>query len=355
MRYFLELCLQSVIAATEFLDAEIIVVDNASSDESCSMVKKKFPEVKLIENPQNFGFSKGNNIGVAKAVGEYICILNPDTVVAEDTFSILLKFADTRKNLGIIGCKLVDGTGTFLPESKRNIPTPSVAIKKILGSSKSYYANQIKGDEVGKVDILVGAFMLMKRQVYKQLHGFGEDYFMYGEDVDLSYRVKKAGFDNFYNADTTVIHFKGESTLKDKVYAERFYGAMQIFYNKHFRKNWLFDVLVWFGIKFAKYFRNSPDKLRPKVDSFILVSDNENKEIRHRFNPLKRVLKIEDVSSKTEVIFDANYLSFKNIIECMEKLTTISPVTFKILPKKANFILGSNHSKTKGEVVMFKN
>ena len=206
VRYFLELCLHSVKAATEAIDAEIIVVDNNSSDDSCSMVKQLFPEVILIENKENLGFSKGNNQGVANAKGEYICILNPDTVVPEDAFSELLKFSKTKDNLGIIGCKLVDGSGKFLPESKRNIPVVKIALQKIRGNSTNYYANHVQESEVAKVDILVGAFMFMKQSVYNSLSGFDEDYFMYGEDIDLSYKAVKAGLDNYYFGTTTAIH-----------------------------------------------------------------------------------------------------------------------------------------------------
>ncbi len=355
MRYFLELCLQSVQLATKSINAEIIVVDNDSSDDSCRMVKEKFPEIGLIENQKNFGFSKGNNIGVAKARGEYVCILNPDTVVAEDTFTTLLKFADSKKNTGIVGCKLIDGTGKFLPESKRNIPTPVVAIKKILGSSKTYYANHINMDEIGIVDVQVGAFMLIKRSVYEELSGFDEDYFMYGEDIDLSYRVKMAGYKNYYNPQTTVLHFKGESTLKDQVYAERFYGAMHIFYKKHFKQNLIFDFLVWLGIKFAKQIKIDNKSNLNKPKQYVLISNSENQEISKRIKPFKLASKIDQALSNQEVVFDANFMSFKDIIHQMGLFSNAENITFKILPKNANFILGSNHSKLKVEVVVFKN
>ena len=355
MRYFLELCLQSVQLATRSINAEIIVVDNGSSDDSCRMVKEKFPGIVLIENQENFGFSKGNNIGVAKANGYYVCILNPDTVVAEDTFTKLLKFADSLKNIGIVGCKLIDGTGKFLPESKRNIPTPAVAIKKIFGNSKAYYANHLNADETGNVDVLVGAFMLIKRSVYEQLSGFDEDYFMYGEDIDLSYRVKMAGYKNYYNPQTTVLHFKGESTLKDQVYAERFYGAMHIFYKKHFRQNLLFDLLVWLGIKIAKFSNGEIKSVLNKPERYVLISNSENVELSKRIKPLKIASYIDRTLSNQEVVFDANYMTFKNIIHQMVLCSNTENITFKILPKNANFILGSNHSKLKGEVVVFKN
>ena len=209
VRYFLELCLQSVQAALETIPSEIIVIDNNSEDESCDMVKDKFPSITLIENNSNIGFSKANNQAVQVAKGEYVCILNPDTVVAEDTFKSVLNFADKQTNLGIVGCRLIDGSGKYLPESKRNIPLVNIAIKKVLGNSKGYYANHVKEFDVAKVDVLVGAFMLLKRSLYNSLGGFDEDYFMYGEDIDLSYKSLKKGNDNYYFGETSVIHYKG--------------------------------------------------------------------------------------------------------------------------------------------------
>src|SRR5690606_37090224 len=175
VRYFLEQCVLSVQKALEGIDGEIIVIDNASSDDSCQMIKEKFPNVTLIENKDNLGFPKGNNIGVAQAKGEFICILNPDTVVAEDTFSKILNTEHWQLNTGIIGCKLIDGSGKFLPECKRGVPTPWVAFTKIFGLYKlfpksswfnQYYAMHLDENQSGQVDILVGAFMIMKRDLY---------------------------------------------------------------------------------------------------------------------------------------------------------------------------------------------
>ena len=143
VKYFLELCLRSVETAISNIDAEIIVVDNNSEDGSCYMVKDLFPNVKLIENKENYGFSKGNNIGVSQAKGDYLCILNPDTVVAEDTFLKLLEFSENKIKLGIVGCKLINGRGEFLPESKRKIPYVNAAFKKLIGNTDDYYANNI--------------------------------------------------------------------------------------------------------------------------------------------------------------------------------------------------------------------
>ncbi|MBT8268681.1 MAG: glycosyltransferase family 2 protein, partial [Bacteroidia bacterium] len=198
VRHFLELCLCSVEKATKGLDTEIIVADNNSSDDSCAMVRVEFPGVKLIENKENLGFAKGNNAAVEQAQGEYICILNPDMVVPENLFRELLDFASDHPKMGAVGCKLIDGSGQFLPESKRNVPTVKVALGKLTGSSKGYYADHIEVDHDAPVDILVGAIMFMKKAVYKEVGGFDEAYFMYGEDIDLSYTLLKKGYQNWY-------------------------------------------------------------------------------------------------------------------------------------------------------------
>ncbi len=354
VRYFLELCLQSVEAAIIGLDAEIIVVDNNSKDESCSMVKSKFPNVKLIENKENPGFSKGNNIGIAKAKGEYLCILNPDTVVAEDTFKKVLDFADSKTNVGIVGCKLVDGNGDFLPESKRNIPTPSIAIKKILGNAKQYYVNTVDENTIGLTDIFVGAFMLIKTAVYKEVNGLDEDYFMYGEDIDLSYKIIKAGYNSYYYGETTVIHYKGESTLKDKTYAKRFYGAMQIFYKKHFKSNILFDTLVWLGIQSARFIKNTIVEESPVVEQYAYISNTNNEALESKvLKPIILASVETPITENTQVIFNADTMSYKTIIERITNSEKNKGITFKILPKSSNFILGSHSSKSRGEVITF--
>lgn len=355
VRHFLELCLQSVERAITNIEAEIIVVDNASVDESCTMVRLKFPKVRLISNPENVGFSKGNNIGVQQAKGAYVCILNPDTVVAEDTFITLMDFAEQQNNLGIVGCKLIDGTGRFLPESKRNLPTPMVALKKLLGFSNSYYARHLEANTIGEVTVLVGAFMLLKRDLYNHLQGFDEDFFMYGEDIDLSYRAAKLGFKNYYYGATAIIHFKGESTLKDRGYARRFFGAMKLFYQKHFKRNLMVNLLVYFGIKLA-YFTKSVG--RPKINCpstiwFYGHSAYLQSQLGERgvFHFIETGVSIE---SGTTVIFDANTLSFKNIITLLIQNSIKRNTCFKILPKKVNFILGSHASDTQGKVMWLK-
>lgn len=358
VRYFLEACIRSVQNAITELDAEIIVIDNNSPDDSCEMMQTIFPEIQLIANTENVGFAKANNQGVKVAKGEYVCILNPDTIVAEDTFIQLLHFAEKIENLGSIGCKLVDGSGAFLPESKRNIPTPMVSVKKILGNKNSGYYSDVHEDEIGKVDILVGAFMLMKKSVYEAVAGFDEDYFMYGEDIDLSYKIKKAGFQNYYYGKTSVIHYKGESTLKDKTYAKRFYGAMQLFYKKHFKRNLIYDIAVTLGTKLIPLVSKSDKEVQKQVEKCIIVTNNQThfEQIQSVYAG-KNCVKVENLDNffqqieyknQTEIVLDNNFLETKTIIQLFEKRLGY----YKILPKSSTFILGSDSSKSRGEVWM---
>jgi GT2 family glycosyltransferase len=364
VRYFLELCVLSVQNAIQNIDAEIIVIDNNSQDDSCAMMKQRFPNLKLIENKENSGFPKGNNIGVSQAKGEYICILNPDTVVAEDTFTKVLAFAQKQNDLGIIGCKLIDGTGNFLPESKRGTPTPFVAFTKITGLYKvfpktfgKYYAQHLSENESGKVEILVGAFMLMKRDLYNEIGGFDEHCFMYSDDIDLSYMALKKGKSNYYFHETSVIHYKGESTIKDKVYMKRNQQAMNFFFKKHFRVPFFFTVFMKLGIVFFSVVKLFQWKSKPQStpEHYILISDNEilRENLENQLKkPVKRQINAKSFSENraSEIIFDQNYLDFKTIIEAFEANKNQN-FTFKILPKSTCFILGSNSSFDRGEVL----
>lgn len=254
--YFLEQCLHSVKKALLHTQAEIIVVDNNSVDGSVAMVQQKFPEFKLIANKQNTGFSFANNQALKIAKGEYCLLLNPDTVVEEDTFKKVVDFMDAHPDAGGLGVKMIDGKGNFLPESKRGLPTPAVAFYKIFGLSflfpKSklfgkYHLGYLDKEQVHEIEILSGAFMLMRKSVLDKVGLLDEDFFMYGEDIDLSYRIIKGGYKNYYFPGTSIIHYKGESTKKSSVnYVFVFYKAMVIFARKHFSdKNAnLFSLLI---------------------------------------------------------------------------------------------------------------
>jgi len=263
VKYFLEQCLNSVQKAIEGMQAEVIVVDNNSVDSSCSMVKEKFPLVKLIENKVNSGFSKANNQAIKISAGKYILLLNPDTVVEDDTFRKVIDFMEKTPDAGGLGVKMIDGKGNFLPESKRGLPTPTVAFYKIFGFSRffpkskvfgKYHLGYLDKDKVHEVDVLSGAFMLLRKSVLDVIGLLDEDFFMYGEDIDLSYRITQAGYKNYYFPETRIIHYKGESTKKGSVnYVLVFYNAMIIFARKHFsRKN---ASLFSFLIRLAVYFR----------------------------------------------------------------------------------------------------
>ncbi|RZJ63539.1 MAG: glycosyltransferase family 2 protein [Flavobacterium sp.] len=374
VRYFLELCVQSVQDALRGIDGEIIVVDNNSPDDSCAMMRERFPDVALIENKDNAGFPKGNNIGVAAAKGKYICILNPDTVVSNDTFTNVLAFAERQQDLGIIGVKLIDGRGDFLPESKRGVPTPWVSVTKIGALYKlfpknklfnRYYAQHIDKNETGKTEVLVGAFMVMEREQYLAVGGFDEDCFMYSDDIDLSYMILKSGLNNFYFHETSVIHYKGESTVKDGMYMKRFREAMQFFYKKHFKSSPVFDVFMRAGaLLFAMVKRN---KKAPLIvpDYYLLLSDNEMLRKTLESKLQKKVLMVSNykenaVISQTfsdagvcEVVFDNELISYKEITSFME-LHASPKRTFKIRPAGTSFIVGSNSSNDRGEVVAFE-
>jgi O-antigen biosynthesis protein len=263
VKYFLEQCLHSVRIAARNMDCEVFVVDNNSVDGSVQMVEEKFPEVRLIANKDNRGFSKANNQAIRIAGGEYILLLNPDTIVEEDTFEKIIRFMDEHPDAGGLGVKMVDGKGKFLPESKRGLPTPAVAFYKIFGLSglfpKSkvfgqYHLTYLHPDEIHQVDVLSGAFMLIRKTVLDKIGGLDEEYFMYGEDIDISYRITREGYKNYYFPQTRIIHYKGESTKKSSInYVLVFYQAMIIFAKKHFsQKNArLFSLLI----NMAVYFR----------------------------------------------------------------------------------------------------
>ncbi|MCX6273905.1 MAG: glycosyltransferase [Bacteroidetes bacterium] len=263
VKYFLEQCLHSVLKACEGVAAEVFVVDNNSVDGSMEMVRHKFPTVIRIENKVNLGFSKANNQAIRECNGEYVLLLNPDTVVEEDTFRKIVEFMDMHPGAGGLGVKMLDGSGKFLPESKRGLPTPAAAFYKISGlaslfpKSKTfghYHLGYLDKDETNEVEILAGAFMLLRKSVLDKTGLLDEDFFMYGEDIDLSYRILKAGYKNYYFPETRIIHYKGESTKKSSVnYVLVFYNAMIIFARKHYTKQ--NAALFIFIIRIAIYLR----------------------------------------------------------------------------------------------------
>lgn len=263
VKYFIEQCLLSVKQAIKDIDAEVFVVDNASVDGSVEMLLEKFPWVNTIANTDNKGFSKANNQAIRISKGKYVLLLNPDTVVEEDCFKKCIAFAEEQAQFGSLGVKMIDGLGEFLPESKRGLPSPKVAFSKIFGLSKlfpksekfgKYHLSYLSKEENHEIDVLSGAFMFMAKEALDKVGLLDETFFMYGEDIDLSYRIQLGGFKNFYFSETTIIHYKGESTKKGSInYVYVFYKAMVIFANKHFKDG--YSQLFGFCIYSAIYFR----------------------------------------------------------------------------------------------------
>jgi GT2 family glycosyltransferase len=247
VKYFLEQCLRSVEKAITHIDAQVFVVDNNSSDDSIAYLKPKFPFVKYVANTENVGFAKANNLVLNECLGDYILYLNPDTIIPEDCLEKCIAFFESHDDCGALGIKMIDGSGTFLPESKRGFPSPVASFFKLTGLSdifpKSKLFNQyslgyLSEFENHKVDVLAGAFMMVKKEILLTTKGFDEAFFMYGEDIDLSYRIQQLGFNNYYFADSTILHFKGESTKKGSLnYVKMFYSAMNIFVKKHYSGN----------------------------------------------------------------------------------------------------------------------
>ena len=286
VRHFLEQCLDSVYNASKNIRVEVFVIDNASVDGSQEYITTRFPQVDYTYNIKNLGFSKANNQGIRHAKGRYILLLNPDTLVEEDTFSKCVAYMDGHNNVGGLGVKMVDGSGLYLPESKRGLPTPWVAFYKIFGLSKlfpsnrrfgKYHLSYLSTDEINEVEVLSGAFMWLRKEAIDKVGLLDEDYFMYGEDIDLSYRLLKGGYKNVYFPETRIIHYKGESTKRTSVnYVLVFYRAMLIFSQKHFASqnnfwfNGLIESAVYLRALYAIVNRVAQNILLPLLDFAII-------------------------------------------------------------------------------------
>ena len=363
VEYFLEQCLNSVIIASKKLQCELIVVDNNSSDGSIEMLKAKFPQVTLIENKENVGFSKANNQAIKISNGKYVLLLNPDTVIDEQTLTKITERMNADDQIGGLGVRMVDGKGNFLPESKRGLPTPAVAFYKIFGLSSifkkskkfgRYHLSYLNEFEENEIEILSGAFMCMRKKVLDEIGLLDEDFFMYGEDIDLSYRIIKSGYKNLYFPDTTIIHYKGESTKKSSVnYVFVFYRAMIIFAKKHFRGNnaFLFSV----AINSAIYLRASIE-ISKRLISFLFPIIFNAAIILSGLFALTNQWRIRDITFPNDAfyllipiyytIWSLNYLilgAFDEPIKLLKQFkaivvgTIIILVFYALLPKELQF------------------
>ncbi len=381
VKYFLEQCLQSVLLATKNCTAEIFVVDNNSTDGSKQFLEPLFKEVHFIWLPKNMGFAKANNIALAKASGDYILFLNPDTIVAEDSFEKTIAFLQNNTAIGALGVKMIDGSGQFLKESKRAFPSPSISLFKILGLAKlfptsklfaKYHLGNLSANENNEVDVLAGAFMLIPKEVLNIVGSFDEAFFMYGEDVDLSYRIQKAGYKNYYFAETTILHFKGESTKKGSLnYVRLFYKAMNLFVHKHYKGGnaAVFTFLINIGIglraslaaltsvfkvdkkTFIKYKANFIISDELNYTKVVEILSLHNESVMGRVNIFNNDKKntINDISTiqsylkkDTAVIFCQNHLSVSKIIQLVQQFPVGIVKRFHLANTKS---IVSSHSK----------
>ena len=253
VRYYLEQCLVSVFRATEGLDCEVFVVDNHSRDDSVEHIRELFGErVHLIASNHNLGFARANNKAIAKAQGKYVLLLNPDTFVGESSIRQALQFMESHEQAGGVGVRMHNADGSVARESRRGLPTPLVSLGKMLGFSNRYYMSHLSWNEPGRIEVISGAFCLLRRDALNKVGWLDEDFFMYGEDIDLSYRVLKGGYENWY-VPASILHYKGESTQKSSFrYVHVFYQAMLIFFRKHYSH---LSFLVSLPIKLAIYTR----------------------------------------------------------------------------------------------------
>lgn len=258
VKYYLEQCLYAVRAATAGMEAEVFVVDNHSTDGSVEYLRPGFPEVTFIENKENLGFAKANNQAIRQCTGEYVLLLNPDTVIGEESLRSLFFQMDQDAKIGAVGVQMLNGHGVFLPESKRAFPSPWVSFCKLFGLSRLFPTSPIfaryalpylSRKKTHKVDVLAGAFMLLRHEALDKVGLLDESFFMYGEDIDLSYRLVRSGYKNLYIPER-ILHYKGKSTKEgDTKYIKTFYEAMLIFYKKYYpHSGWLMRILITLAI-----------------------------------------------------------------------------------------------------------
>jgi GT2 family glycosyltransferase len=264
VKEFLQNLIHSISKSSPKISREIIIVDNASNDGSVEFIKEKFPEVNLIANNKNLGFSKANNIGMKLAKGKYILLLNPDTFVSEDTFEKMIEFFDSKPEVGLAGCKILNPDGTLQLACRRSFPGPWTSFCKVTGLSKlfsktrlfaKYNLTYLDSDQTYEVDAISGSFMMFRKELYEKIGGLDENFFMYGEDLDFCYRTQKSGYKVYYVHSTQIVHYKGESTKRSSLDETKiFYNAMHLFVKKHLSGSFLVGIILQSAIAFRKLF-----------------------------------------------------------------------------------------------------
>lgn len=341
VKYFLEQCLCSVRAATDGMEAEVFVVDNNSADGSVEYLKSRFPEAVFIENKDNPGFACANNQAIRLSAGEYILLLNPDTVIGEETLRTLCSFMDEHPEAGAAGVKMLDGHGRFLAESKRSFPSPWVSFCKMFGLSKlrprsrtfaRYTLPYLSSDQQHEVEVLAGAFMLLRREALDKAGLLDEAFFMYGEDIDLSYRIVLAGYKNYYIPER-ILHYKGESTkYADMKYVKAFYGSMLIFYRKYYPgSGWLMNGIIRLAVFFRALLsilfprRKENEQSIKKRRVLVFCREADFKEVKaafvKHFQEPEYIICNQDANQATDILCGGNQTeSFTDYVFCTDTL-----------------------------------
>ena len=372
VKYYLEQCLLSLRRALRGIPAAIWIVDNNSHDNTPAYIAARFPEANIIVNNANLGFARANNIAIKQARGEYLLLLNPDTIVPEDTLARCIRFMDNRPDAGACGVAMLKDDGSFAYESRRGLPTPFTAFCKISGLCAlfprsrlfgRYYLRYLNKNKINRIDVVSGAFCFLRRSAIDKVGLLDEDFFMYGEDIDLSFRLLNAGYKNFY-LPLRILHYKGESTQKSSArYLHVFYNAMLIFFNKHYRARFpLLAPIVRTAVTARALLdfcsqKNKRLKLKNKHkknwlfigqrETFILarqlLSDNatdldfveaSEKNLPHGHLDLSRKLNRYDC-----VVYDTDAFSYKRILLIMAhehgvnrlRLGTFSPLSGRLV------------------------
>ncbi|HTR31461.1 MAG TPA: glycosyltransferase family 2 protein [Puia sp.] len=377
--YFLDGCLRSLGKALEGLDAEILVVDNHSADGSLEILRPSFPNVHWILNPVNTGFAHANNLALQQATGEYILFLNPDTIVPEDFGRRCLAAIHSLPHPGALGVRMIDGGGHFLKESRRGFPTPWVAFCRLAGLAAlfprsrffaGYYLGNIPAGQTHRAPVISGACFFVSRAALTETGAFDETFFMYAEDIDLSYRLEKAGYINYYYPDITIIHFKGESTQRNISYTRQFYKAMIQFRRKHFRAGLpglvLLEPAIWLraGLSAVARWGVGVRPSRPRR-SWLTGDPAAMAQLKAAFAalplaaaplaeppltaaPSRRTL-ATDLAHADEIIYCiGNDFSFKSAIDALEKKDPAKTAAFYAAGSRA--VIGSARSDRQGEI-----
>lgn len=355
VKYYLEQCLESVRRASRGLQVEVFVVDNRSTDGSVAYLRERFPEVTFMENKENVGFARANNQAIRSSNGKYVLLLNPDTILAEDTLIRFVDFVEEHPEAGGVGAYMLRADGIFAPESRRGLPTPFVAFCKMSGLSyifpKSrlfgrYYMRYLDENEINEIEVVSGACMMLRREALDKVGLLDEDFFMYGEDIDLSYRVMQGGYKNYF-LPVRMLHYKGESTVKSSYrYVYTFYQAMRLFFRKHYGHYsflislpinsviWVRSFMAYFGnrLRYRRKFRTETvpmkalvvgdNQMLEKVRSLLSVYQPKGTfrfvEGTEETLPQGHLSVGEDMGNYNMVIYDTEHYSYRAVLDLLE-------------------------------------